>query len=39
MAHEYISLGNGKRKGKCFQTNIEKDKISHLQERIKAKTR
>lgn len=40
MVHVYINLGrkSGTRKGECFLTNIEKDKISHLQEGIKAKT-
>lgn len=40
MIHVYINHGRKteKRKGECFQANIEKDKISHLQEGIKAKT-
>jgi len=40
MLHVYMNLGtkSGKSKGECFQTKIEKDKIFHLQEVLKAKT-
>lgn len=33
----YLGRKSGKRKDECFQANIEKDMISHLQEGIKAK--
>lgn len=33
----YVGRKSGKRKGEYFQANIDKDKISHLQEGIKAK--
>lgn len=39
VAHLCINLGgkSGRRKGGCFQANVDKDKFSHLQEWIKAK--